>query len=383
MKSGRATQATQLTAKVTSGRLSQADAPSMSLRNALRVPAAIFDSYAGGPVNAIQLAQALNMTPTSGPFRTLCGAAIAYGLTSGGYNAGQITVTSIAQRIFRTTEEGDDLTAKREAFFAPRVISEFLNKYNGHALPSAVIAQNVLASMGVPETKTAEVLSLIVEGAGDLGLIANIKDKKFIQVSANGVSSFSSAGVSLAANRFEDLQEQGPNDTGISGDAGAANNNKPPMVIPAASLKNDKVFVTHGKNMAFVEPIKKLLKYGKLEAIVSVERQTTSRAVPDKVMDDMRSCGAAIIHVDAETQLTDASGTQHTILNPNVLIEIGAAMALYGKRFILLVKSGVALPSNLQGLYQVRYEGTGLSADEAMNLLEAINALREERSVTV
>ena len=68
---------------------------------------------------------------------------------------------------------------------------------------------------------------------------------------------------------------------------------------------NRRVFVTHGKNKGFVDPIKKLLSFGELEAIVSVERQSVSQPVPDKVMNDMRSCGAAIIHVEDELRLLD------------------------------------------------------------------------------
>jgi hypothetical protein len=70
-------------------------------------------------------------------------------------------------------------------------------------------------------------------------------------------------------------------------------------------------------------------------------------------MDDMRSCSAAIVHVGTELKLLDPQGNEHRILNPNVLIEIGAAMAVYGRRFILLVEGGVTLSSNLQGLYEV------------------------------
>jgi len=55
-----------------------------------------------------------------------------------------------------------------------------------------------------------------------------------------------------------------------------------------------------------------------------------------------------------------------------VLIEIGAAMALYGRRFILLVQQGVQLPSNLLGLYEVRYTGDKLDADVTLKLLDAI-----------
>src|SRR5690606_12534343 len=94
-----------------------------------------------------------------------------------------------------------------------------------------------------------------------------------------------------------------------------------------------RVFITHGKDKTLVDPIKKLLGFGELVPVVSVERQSVSKPVPEKVMDDMRTCGAAIIHVDAEQKLIDKDAKEYTVINPNVLIEIGAAMALYGRRF--------------------------------------------------
>jgi predicted nucleotide-binding protein len=74
--------------------------------------------------------------------------------------------------------------------------------------------------------------------------------------------------------------------------------------------------------------------------------------------------------------LVDKEGAAHEIVNPNVLIEIGAAMALYGRRYILLVRSGVELPSNLQGLYEVRYKGDVLDGEATIKLLEAINDIK-------
>jgi hypothetical protein len=77
----------------------------------------------------------------------------------------------------------------------------------------------------------------------------------------------------------------------------------PPIVQPkgaalTAAIADDqrrrRVFVTHGKSRDLVEPIKKLLEYGELEPVVSVDRQSVSKPVPEKVMDDMRSSGAAI-----------------------------------------------------------------------------------------
>ena len=136
------------------------------------------------------------------------------------------------------------------------------------------------------------------------------------------------------------------------------------------------MFITHGKNTSFLEPIKGLLSFGGLEPVVAVEQQTVSKPVPDKVLEDMRRCGAAIIHVDAERTLMDSEAKEHTLLNENVLIEIGAAMALYGRRFILLVKQGVTLPSNLQGLYEVRYEGDQLDNSTMIKLMEAIKDIK-------
>src|SRR5436190_2245515 len=95
--------------------LSQEDVPGSSLENALRIPRAMSENYAGGPVTPLQLAAALNMSPSSGPFRSLCGASIAYGLTSGGYNAQQILMQPLGKRIVKPLEEDDDVLAKREA----------------------------------------------------------------------------------------------------------------------------------------------------------------------------------------------------------------------------------------------------------------------------
>lgn len=148
-----------------------------------------------------------------------------------------------------------------------------------------------------------------------------------------------------------------------------------PLPSPDASRLR-RVLITHGKNRAFIDPIKKLLVFGELEAVVAVERQTVSQPVPDKVMNDMRSCGASIIHVEDELHLMDKDAKEHIVLNPNVLIEIGASMALYGRRFILLVREGVTLPSNLQGLTEVRYKGDALDGETTIRLLEAINDIK-------
>lgn len=140
--------------------------------------------------------------------------------------------------------------------------------------------------------------------------------------------------------------------------------------------KGNRVFITHGKNKKILDQVKELVAFGKFEPVVAQERETAAKPVPDKVMDEMRSCQAAVIHVGADGFLLDDKGNQVPQINGNVLIEIGAAMALYGRNFILLVEEGVTLPSNLQGLYECRYTGDELNMPATMKLLKAFNEFK-------
>jgi hypothetical protein len=367
--------------------LKQTDVPITSLDDALRLPQAIFDHYAGKPTAPFNVAKALNVDPKGSQLKVLSGAAIALGLIEGGAQASVITPTELARRVIRPKVEDEDIDAKREAVLKPRIFGEFLRNYDGNQFPRQDIALNVLEHMGVPRDKAEEVLERISESARSVGFIEELKGKYYVRLDANAASTEpvpatggASAPVTLAArtNGSEDAHHGPLPETPlrvlvpppITQSRGAA------MV---AALTDDqrrrRVFIIHGKNRALVDPIKKLLEYGELEPVVSVERQSVSKPVPEKVLDDMRKCGAAIIQVDADEIITDTSGVEHVILNANVLIEIGAAMAFYGRR-ILLVRDGVKLPSNLQGLYEVRYTGEVLDATATIKLLEAMKDIK-------
>jgi hypothetical protein len=163
-------------------RLSQEDVPAYSLDQALRVPRAIADGYAYKPTRPLNVAGAMKMSPSSGPFRTLTGAAIAYGLTTGGAFAPEIGITPLGMRIVRPTREGDDTAAKREALLRPKVVGEFLRQYDGAALPTDQIAKNVLLEKGVPAARLDDVLVLILDGAAEVGFIKEINNKKYVDL---------------------------------------------------------------------------------------------------------------------------------------------------------------------------------------------------------
>jgi predicted nucleotide-binding protein len=345
-------------------RLSQSDVPGENLSSALRVASAIADSYGKSPTKPLRVAEAMDISPQSSGFRRLCGASIAYGLTEGGYNSELIALTPLARRIVAPTRDGDDFAAKREALLRPRVIREFLTRYNDSRLPTEPIARNVLEEMGVPAPRTGEVYALIVEGARELGFLRDFKGSTHVdldQVEAQRavertVGDHAEAeAIPAVSGAPEDSREQ-----------------------PATALRrgSGRVFITHGKNKEILGQLKDLLTFGGFTPVVAIETESASKPVPDKVLDDMKSCDAAIIHIGTEMKLMDADGKERKMLNQNVLIEIGAAMAFYGRKFILLVEDGATLPSNLQGLYEVRYEGEKLDYDATMKLLKAFADFR-------
>lgn len=352
--------------------VSQTDVPASPLKRALRIPQAIADNYGYKSTSPLQVAVALDVQPSSSGFKMLAGAAIAYGLTSGGYNADAISITPLAMRIVRPTAEGDDTAAKREAFLKPRVIREFLQKYDRAPIPRDDIARNVLIEFGVPTDRAPEVLNLIVEGARELGFLQQIKDRTYVDLSSakapieSQVTEIASA--TTSEKDLDSIVEVAPQPTTPS----------PSSVtkLPDDAARLRRVFISHGKNRALIDPIKKLLTFGEFVPVAEIENQTVSQPVPTKVMTSMRSCGAAIIHVEDERRITDDKGEVHVMLNENVLIEIGAAMALYGDRFILVVKEGVKLPSNLQGLLQLRYKGDTLDVNETVALMEAMKDMK-------
>ena len=178
--------------------------------------------------------------------------------------------------------------------------------------------------------------------------------------------------------KFPDDEEEGESSSvdnpspDISEAAPASDSQADPPTMGVA-IESNRLFITHGKNFKILDQVKQIVLFGKFEPVIAIEHETSAKPVPKKVMDDMRECCAAVIHVNTDRVLLDDDGNKVPLINENVLIEIGAAMALYGDKFVLLVEEGVTLPSNLQGLYECRYDGAELSADAMLKLLKALN----------
>lgn len=353
-------------------KVSQTEFPNVTLRDAERIAQALWDNFAGKGAAPHSVAVALDLSPTSGGWRNLCGASIAYGLTEGGYAANEITLTPLGRRIVAPTSEGDDSIARQEAVLKPRLMGEFFRRYDRAKFPKDQIAENVLVDMGLPKDRAGALMALLKANGGEVGFITETKTGPFVSIDLRQASA-------ARAQEFGSLDDEdvdyGEHDTDAS--STSTSNPRPAAVEPDAARQR-RVFITHGKNHQVLDQIREVVELGGFDPVISTRTETTAKPIPEKVMDDMRSCGAAVIHVGSEGTLTDADGNSHPQLNPNVLIEIGAAMALYHGRFILVVEDGVALPSNLSGMYESRYTGSSIEFQAGMKILKALRGLKGE-----
>lgn len=351
----------------------QTELPKMSLEDALKVPQAIWDQYAGNATAPIFVAEAVGVSPSSSNWRTLTGASIAYGLTDGGYNSKEISLTELGRRIVSPTEENDDKLAIFQAAQLPQFCQKFYEKYgNGNKLPQANIAANLLTSWGVPKDEASNTFDLIKKNGEFSGIIVTIQGNQYVNTTPANLST-----VAEKSNVSKEFSEEGTEEIpdtlleSMNIDKVSAND------LAEPTNANNKVFISHGKNRQIVDQLKQLLEFGAFEPIVSVEREATAISVPDKVFNDMRLCCSGIIHVEGERKLLDIDGNEHSLINENVLIEIGAAIALFKNRVILLCKKGTQLPSNLQGLYRCEYEGEQLDYQATMKLLKTFSEFRK------
>ena len=358
--------------KTKRSRISQADIPAISLEKALRIPRAIAENYASHPTRPLDVASALDVQPSSGPFRTECGASIGYGLTEGGPNATEIALTTLGKRIVTPTEVDDDKRALRDAALKPTVAEQFYKRYDGSPLPPKNIAQNVLATFSVPADRTSDVYDLLIENARYVGLLKSIKDKEYVDI-GGPLSWVSTAPATPATDSAQDDVDLYVEDE-YEPDAGVQNTSPPPPADPAPSHKN-AIFVGHGGNKKPMEQLVKILNEYGIPHKEAVDEANRARPIPQKVAETMRECGAAILVFTADKEYFDKDGNPIWRPSENVSHELGAASVLYGERIVVFKEKGIELPSNFSSVGYIEFEKDKLS-DKGIELFRELVTMK-------
>ncbi len=136
--------------------------------------------------------------------------------------------------------------------------------------------------------------------------------------------------------------------------------------------RSQRVFITRTHGGKILEHVRELAASGRFIPVVARERGAADRPLLYDLVEQMRGCDTAIIHVTASPVSLDAERPAQ--ISGDVLIEIGAAMALYGREFVLLVEDAIVLPPYLHGLRECRYSGDTLNMAATMRLLRTFGS---------
>jgi predicted nucleotide-binding protein len=333
----------------------------------------------------VELARSLEpeRSPGSSGFRVLVTGSADYGITRGNYKSEVISLTDRGMAYARPRDDSERSEAVLQAALAPVLFAKLYNEIAPGKWPSDANVENILvrdfavAAEFAPEAAkiakgNAQFVGLLQEAKGGSWLILNPQLRRIAAGSADDSAPVDSDAADV--DQEEEADDSRPA-VGAMSEVVAMGEATPPRDTRADAGSSDQVFVSHSKNPALLEQIKTILEFGRFVAIVAEEEETTAIPVPEKVLASMRRCGSAVISVSADESERRDDGSYG--INQNVLIEIGAAFALYDRRVVLVVDKRVQLPSNLQGLYRSEYEGDELGWTSGMKLQKALTNFRE------
>lgn len=343
--------------------------PKNSLMDALRIAESIKDNNAGNPYDRLDLARSLNYSPNSSTFRTLITSSAKFGLTTGSYSADKISLTPSGVRVVSPTSDEEYRTALREALFNVSLFEKFFTKFDKNKVPREDLLRNTLVrDFGVPAEDTKACYEMLLKNAKELGITTTIKGVEYFQL-ANIAAGEQAPTGGPPVSPMPPIEQSPEVLTRPTVPPQPAQAPTPPTTFMP------RVFVSHSKNRRILAQIKDILDFGQFEHRVAVETETTAIPIPEKVFGLMRECNCAIINVSADEAEKEDDNSYG--VNPNVLTEIGSAFLAYNKRVILLADRRVKLPSNLQGLSVLYYQGDELDFDTVMKLQRTLTQFRK------
>ena len=118
--------------------------PALTLKESLRIPAAIRENNGGHPWAPDQVAAAVGMSEKTTSFFYLAGSSVQYGLTTGTWKADRIELTALGRDIVYPRNAQAEYEKKLEAFFNIDIFKKVFEHYRGSNLPEMKYLGNTL-----------------------------------------------------------------------------------------------------------------------------------------------------------------------------------------------------------------------------------------------
>lgn len=344
--------------------------PPVPLKDALGVARTIQDKASGIAVNRLTLAELMDSTPTSRKFKDLVAASRFYGLTNGGVNANEFSLTNLGERA-TGGDEVAQIAALKEAVMNVAAFKVFFETFNAKKVPAAAPLRDFLIkSADVDPSKTDEVIEYLLSDAATAGLTRPMKGgADWVDLSGTPTPTATSQDSTLPEDEDEDEEPGEPDDSeGTESEGGDAGHRHTDRRQTSDAGAGRKVFIAHGKNRIPLEQLKKALDQFKVKYAVAVDEANRGRPISKKVAELMESdCSSGIFIFTADERFLREKddGTTEEVWRPseNVVYELGAASILYDNRIVIFKEKGVSFPSDFSDLGYIEFDKDQLVAE--------------------
>ena len=376
--------------------------PRNSLKEALAVPRAIEHDNASKRYDTALLAKkSFNTTPRSSSFEVLLTSSERYGLTVGSSRAKAISLTAEGDAIVASSDESIRAANIRRALLTPKVFEEFFTRYDGKILPSEEILKVVLEQeFQVPKPYVYECYEVLMKNIADYDLLIPFGDSRTVYLGKLMKQAGMPQPPVVEPTAEQPPVEQPPVDQPPGVQTPVAGPKKgdekwggltdllptsgPPVPVatpppePAKiDVKVPRVFISHCKNKNILRQIKQMLDQGKVDRVISEEKETAATPLSDRVSGLMWDCNCAIINISADDEKKEEETLE---INENVIAEVWGAYLHYKKRVILVIDRRLKdkLPNSMQGLTAIFYEQNQISWTDGVRLQSALNEFRNQ-----
>ncbi|MCU1585564.1 MAG: hypothetical protein JWM49_2120 [Microbacteriaceae bacterium] len=345
-----------------------AEFPKAPLEQVLALPQAIVRA-GGQPLDKIDMAAALDISPGSSTLRTLGAASSSYGLTGGSFNS-RFTMAPLGESITSPKSSDEASEAMVTAALTPPLFKKIFDAYKGKKYPELQFMLNTLKrDFKVTDRQADSCADIFTSNMKLVGLLRQTKGGLWLTetpVVDNGAPADESADESDDVDNSDEAPLIAP--AGTPADSG----------LPAEPIKRrrpNKLFIGHGRNKAPLQQLTKTLSDLKIPYVVAEDEATSGRPISQKVRDTMEQCGAAILIFSADIEYFDKD--QDSVWRPseNVSHELGAASVMYDNRVILFKEESIDLASNYSGIGYIPFEKDKLDA-KTNELLRELIGLR-------
>jgi hypothetical protein len=145
--------------------------PPLALSEAVKVPDVIEDQASGMTVSRLTLADLLLSTPTSRVFKDLVAASRFYGLTNGGINAEEFSLTKLGEQATGGDEVARTAALKAAVMNVPPY-KAFFERFKNKKMPGpAAFVEFLTRDAEVPEARAEEAMAYITADADTAGLV--------------------------------------------------------------------------------------------------------------------------------------------------------------------------------------------------------------------